>query len=292
MGFVEDELTEVRNLCENVVEGSKLVSCVRSMVRVEIERTPFKRIIACFQFPESYPKCAILVELKSKTYSPRLLDRLTDICEQEAKKYIDKAQILIILKFLRNFIDENPLACCYEEINELKSCIGGGDQLKLKQKTSCIIVKVMNQKYYLQSIILIPDDYPEKSIDLQEINTNFPPALNKHITAQAKEIARRCFPDEQCQICKKLCLPKDPALLELDENSPNHIERIYCGHLFHLECLVKFMRTPPFGNKKCSVCGQKISHHKWNLSDRLAENRWAHEQARERELEEVTDFFK
>lgn len=51
------------------------------------------------------------------------------------------------------------------------------------------------------------------------------------------------------------------------------------------------MRKPPFGNKRCSVCNQRIYHEKWALTDKLAEDRWAHEQARERELAEVTDFF-
>lgn len=81
-------------------------------------------------------------------------------------------------------------------------------------------------------------------------------------------------------------------LLENNEDSPRHIERVFCGHLFHQECLLKYMKAPPFGNKKCGICGQKICHPKWSLSDKLAENRWAHQQARERELAEVEDFFK
>lgn len=80
--------------------------------------------------------------------------------------------------------------------------------------------------------------------------------------------------------------------LETDENSPKHIERIYCGHLFHQECFYTFMKLPPFGNKTCKKCGHRIYHFKWSLSDKLAEERWAHEQARERELQEVADFFK
>lgn len=80
-------------------------------------------------------------------------------------------------------------------------------------------------------------------------------------------------------------------LLEKDENSPKHVERVYCGHLFHQECLFAYMKMPPFGNKKCAACGSKIFHPKWSLSDKLAEDRWAHQQARERELAEVTDFF-
>lgn len=37
MGIIDDELQEVKKLCEHVVPGSRLVSCVPSMVRVEIK---------------------------------------------------------------------------------------------------------------------------------------------------------------------------------------------------------------------------------------------------------------
>nr|CAD7258165.1 unnamed protein product [Timema shepardi] len=33
---------------------------------------------------------------------------------------------------------------------------------------------------------------------------------------------------------------------EKDESADRHVERVYCSHLFHLECLITFMKTPPF----------------------------------------------
>lgn len=33
---------------------------------------------------------------------------------------------------------------------------------------------------------------------------------------------------------------------EMDETAENHVERLFCNHLFHLECLLTFMKTPPF----------------------------------------------
>ncbi|XP_044748138.1 uncharacterized protein LOC123309216 [Coccinella septempunctata] len=325
MGSLQNELGEVRSLCESTVQGSKLISCVCSMVRVEIKRTTFKSIIVCLYFPPDYPKSPLLIELRSKTLSARLLEKLTCSCETEAKKFLNEPHILNILKFIRRYIDETPLICCYDEINELKlKCNLDQDEIKLKQKTSSLIFNVTGNLYYLKCRIIVPDNYPEQKIEFLEVKTNFSNALNTHIIAQAKEIARRCvepplkpkkndtpfkpspslkksveflincvknFPEEKCQICEKRCLPDDPALLEHDEKSPKHVERVYCGHLFHLDCLIDYMKKPPFGNKKCKICGHKIHHHKWNLTDKLAENRWAHEQARERELAEVTDFF-
>jgi len=36
MGLIDDELQEVSKLCQRVITGSKLISCVQTMVRVEI----------------------------------------------------------------------------------------------------------------------------------------------------------------------------------------------------------------------------------------------------------------
>lgn len=52
-----------------------------------------------------------------------------------------------------------------------------------------------------------------------------------------------------------------------------------------------FLSTFLLGGKKCPSCGQRVYHDKWGLSDKLAEARWAHQQARSRELAEVEDFF-
>lgn len=165
MGFIEDELSEVKKLCERVVPGSKVVSCVRTMVRVEIKKTDTKALIVCIQFTETYPKTPLLLELKSKSLSEKLLQKLTNVCEEEAKKYLNKAQVLNIIKFLERFLVENPLCCCYDEINSLKTILGDGDELKLKQKTSSLIVKVVNNKYFLTCKISIPNNYPICSIE-------------------------------------------------------------------------------------------------------------------------------
>ncbi|XP_069703326.1 uncharacterized protein [Periplaneta americana] len=326
MGLIDDELQEVRKLCQHVITGSKLVSCVQTMVRVEIRRTTFKHIIVCIQFPSDYPSSPLLIELKSKTLSDKLLDGLTNVCEQEAKKILGKPQVLPVLKFIRNFIDENPLSCCYNEIATIKKNLSETDELKLKQKTSSLNLKISQGGYYFKTRILVPDNYPEHSISLEDVDTNFPPLFQRYFLGQSKEIARQCIespirpkaknqppfrpspslqpvvsflvasvkqlPEENCQLCKKLCLPKDPKLAETNENADSHVERVYCSHLFHLQCLITYMKTPPFqGGKKCPKCGQQIFHDKWRVSEKVAEDRWAHQQARERELREVTEFL-
>ncbi|XP_046142863.1 uncharacterized protein LOC114873756 isoform X2 [Osmia bicornis bicornis] len=324
MGFIDDELQEVSKLCHNVVEGSRLVSCVRTMVRVEITKTKFKTIIVCIQFSEDYPRTPLLIELKSKTLSVKLLDGLAEVCEKECKKFLGKAQVLQILKFVRNFIDENPLICCYDEISTIKKTLENEDELKLKQKYSCIGLKVQRGLYYFKAKIEVPDNYPTACVKLEDADTNFPPLFRRYFLAQGKELARKCvepplkkksqapftpspslntvtsflvksvktLPQEHCQSCRQMCLPPNPENAETNENADMHIERLYCGHLFHLHCLVTYMKTPPFhGGKKCPTCKQRIYHEKWGLTDKLAEARWAHQQARARELAEVADFF-
>ena len=43
--------------------------------------------------------------------------------------------------------------------------------------------------------------------------------------------------------------------------------------------------------KKCLECGKRIYHENWNITPKLAEERWAHQEARKREIEEVSDFL-
>ncbi|XP_072749717.1 uncharacterized protein [Anoplolepis gracilipes] len=325
MGFIDDELQEVSQLCHNVVDGSRLISCVRSMVRVEITKTSFKQLVVCIQFREDYPASPLFIELKSKTLSAKLLDGLTEVCEKECKRLLNKAQVLLILKFIRNFIEENSLICCYDEISTLKKLLGDKDELKLKQKNSYIYLTLHQGLYHFKTKLEIPNNYPISCVIFGDVDTNFPPLFKRYLVGQGRELARQCveeplkkqaqqkpftpspslnkvasfliktvkaFPQEPCQHCKVICLPANPEEVVIDEHADFHAERLYCGHLFHLKCLVKYMKTPPFhGGKKCPSCGQRVYHDKWGLSDKLAEARWAHQQARARELAEVEDFF-
>ncbi|XP_067124697.1 uncharacterized protein [Centruroides vittatus] len=326
MDVIDEELNDIKHHCEDVIKGSKVISSVRAMVRVDIICTEHKQITVCIQFPEKYPMQPLLIELKSKYLSERLLDRLTKICDEECKKYIEKPQILKILKFIRNFIDDNPLCVCSEEITNIKKeLIDKQDELKLKQKNSSISLRVFQDLYFLAIKITIPENYPLKQIELEYKDCNFPAIFKKYLMAQAKEISRQCvqpplkkdsksppfepkpslwpvvsflisrvkyYPLENCQLCKKRCFPHDPKDIMTEVTNDLHIERVYCDHLFHNGCLNRFMKTPPFqGGKKCPGCKQRIYHEKWKVTPQLAEARWAHHEAKKRELGEVVEFF-
>lgn len=45
------------------------------------------------------------------------------------------------------------------------------------------------------------------------------------------------------------------------------------------------------GGKKCPACKQVIYHERWKVTPKLAEERWAHHEAKKRELSEVVDFL-
>lgn len=104
MTLIHDELDEINRCCENVVPGSKVVAAVPAMVRIEIERTAHKKIVCCLMFPQDYPNYTILMELKSKTLSDKLLSGLTKLpsllmktlCAHAQKKYQYSAPCLVL----------------------------------------------------------------------------------------------------------------------------------------------------------------------------------------------------
>lgn len=139
--------------------------------------------------------------------------------------------------------------------------------------------------------------------------------------------ATHAFHTELCHVCQKKCLPKDPEDIVTDENDDQYVERAFCGHIYHSGCLKKYFSEPPFpeGGKLCLAgkkharpdniwfkpnipkgnpadntvikkdttgCGQRLMHDKWAIDPKKAEQQWAHKKARDRELEEVEDFFK
>jgi len=325
MSIICNEIQDVKKHCESQVLGSKIIACVPSMIRVDIKRTKYKQLTACMQFPESYPNNPLVVELKSKTLSEKFLSGLTKVCDEECKKILGKPQILKILKFLRLFLDENPLSVCSEEVSSIKRALDDTDQIKLKQKTSSLSLHIIKFNYFLKAKVCIPEHYPEEQVQIEITDCNFPKNFQKWFVGQSLEIARKCvekplnpkskdppfqpqpslwtalkflieevkrYPTELCQLCKEKSFPEKPSECIFEETNEKHIERVYCGHIFHNSCLDIYMKTPPFhGGKKCPSCNSRIYHEKWKIAPKLAEDRWAHQEARKRELGEVVEFF-
>ncbi|XP_059079589.1 uncharacterized protein LOC131877807 [Tigriopus californicus] len=325
MDIIQAELDELRRICQKSVPDSTLITCALAQVRVQIKKSDFTCVTACFTFPKDYPRHNILIELKSKTLSVKLLDGLVKVSETEAQKHLDRPHILPMVKFINKFLDENPLSCCADEISEVKAKLDGEERLKLSQKTASMSLFLKRRQYFLKLKFAVPPNYPIQQIQVVNADSNFPRVFRVWFVAQAQEVARRCvepplrpkpkappfkvrpsfgsacsfliesvhrYPDEICQICRQKCFPEDPEQAIHDENAAAHVERVYCSHCYHHDCLILYMKTPPFeGGKKCIACKQKIYHEIWKVTPELAEARWAHEQAKNRELDEVVDFL-
>ncbi|XP_014666702.1 PREDICTED: uncharacterized protein LOC106808481 [Priapulus caudatus] len=329
MQFIEQELKDVKQRCTEKVEGSEVEACVSAMVRVRIRRTKFKDVTVCLQFPKDYPNRPLVVELKSKTLPDKLLDGLSRLCEKEcAEKHLGREQVLLTLKFVRTFIDENPLCVCSDEISRTKRMLSDGDDCKLKQKSGLVLLRACQGLYFIDVKLSLPDTYPEEQVGVELRGSNFPKLFNRIFMGNAIEIARRCVEPpikkrpkdppfvpqksllpvtkylindcvkycatQVCALCKKACFPDDPKNVEKGELEYNYAEKVYCGHLFHYGCMDAYMKIPPFqGGKQCpnADCKKRIYHNKWRATPEVAEARWAHAQAKDRELAEVVDFL-
>ncbi|XP_064628519.1 uncharacterized protein LOC135488059 [Lineus longissimus] len=323
--FLDEELKVVKEQSKTI-PGSELVACHRIMVRLKIVKNQHKDITAMIQFPDDYPNVPLLVELKSNTFGYKLLEGLTKMCEEEAKKLLKKQQIMVVLKMIFQFIEDNPLCVCSDEISYIKrELMKDSDKIKLLQKQAQILLKVAEGSYYFTLKCDVPDVYFTSQLQVSISEHNFPEVLSSHFLGQSVEISRRAvkpplkkgkkdppfepkpslkdiaiflfkhvkrYPHEICPYCKELLLPEDPKTLATDPADPKFIERVYCTHLYHHGCLDVYFKTPPFtGGKKCMECGQRIYHNKWKITPELAEARWAHKEARQRELDEVVDFL-
>ncbi|XP_071791806.1 uncharacterized protein [Asterias amurensis] len=325
--FIKEELADVKKRCLQEIQGSEIIACHPVSVRIRMTRTEFKKLEACLQFSEGYPNTVIVVEIKSKTIPEKLCEGLARICDEEAKKILGQQQVMHMLKFIRQFIDDNPFTPCSNELTYIKKeLVMEQDTFKTKQKAGVIIYTIKMSDYYFKVKLTVPDNYPEEPVIIEETGNNFPAIFVKMFKSQSEEIARQCvtpplkknpkdppfqfkpslqlvckflvtdcvrkYPVEICHLCNEKAFPKKPEHVVNEPMHGRHVEWMYCGHLFHHGCLDDYMTTPPFtGGKKCPKCGKRLYHNKWNVTPKLAEDRWAHHQARQRELEEVTDFL-
>ncbi|GFR62226.1 E3 ubiquitin protein ligase RIN2 [Elysia marginata] len=307
------------------LQDVKLVAAVPQLVRSEIFKTEHKQVAVLCMFQPGYPDVPLVTEIKSKTLGYKFLQGLAKVCDTEAKKQLGKPQVLHIVQFVSSFLDGNPLCVCADEISLVKEKLSKEkDEVKLKQKSSQVTLKICQEEYFLNLRITVPDDYPLSQVTPEITDHNFPEFLRTNFQAQATETARQCvqpplkkkpkdppfvpkpslrpvaeyvidcvqkYPLETCPLCNERALPVDPTN-ESATKGKHRVEKIYCGHLFHLICLTKYMKKPPFSEGKfCPACGKQIFHDKFKVSAKTLEDRWAHKQAKQRELEEVVDFL-
>ncbi|KAI8042409.1 uncharacterized protein LOC128263183 [Drosophila gunungcola] len=300
MSFIDQEVTEFRAKCEKQVPHTKIIICSSSLIRVDIyPERPNRSMTVCLRFPQNYPRSTpILVELKSRVYSDILLTELTRLIDDYARDFIGKPQALLVLAFAQQYLSDNPLCVCLDEIKQLRADIKSGgttteSQLKLKQRNRSVELVARGGLYTYRVTAVVPDSYPMQSVELRGQESNLPAVLVRYLNGQSREIARQCveppirlskealanfrpvrslqrslkfcleatrdFHIELCPICDNTVLPEDPQDIDMDDNADNFIERVYCGHLFHQGCLKKYLSEPPFP-KGGKICPAQRRH--------------------------------
>ena len=311
-------------------DGYTLITCNRSMVQVRVFCTECKQITIMFQFPaQNYPLNPILIELKSKTISPLLLKRLLAKCDEEAKTFTGQAHIHKICYLISKFLQENPLSACAEELSFIKSKLidPETDTLKQRLKTGSLVFSLKRGNYNIEFKLNVPNLYPVEPVEILMNNSNLPLHLCKIFNGQSREITRSCVNpplakksekavqfkpspslklvaeflitkcfrkcvSDICFICNSESLPIIPRFSN-DPTDPFYpVMVLCCSHIYHYGCIDKFLRTPPFDDKKkCLACGQRVFHENWKDSVKLMEEKWAYKEAKNREIEDVMDFF-
>ena len=68
---------------------------IHEMMKNELfcSRTRYKQMTVCIQFPDEYPKTPLIVEIKSKHISQKLINGLAELSEAEAKKHLGRPQV-------------------------------------------------------------------------------------------------------------------------------------------------------------------------------------------------------
>lgn len=93
----------------------------------------------------------------------------------------------------------------------------------------------------------------------------------------------------KCPVCGKKVLPSDPKHCSKIP-SKMKADRLYCGHFYHHHCLTEYLSNPPF-HDTCITCGAQINHHRFSDTREQLERRWGQKQARQREIQDLSDLF-
>lgn len=322
--LITKELAELpKQMSSNI--GFSILTCQRQMVQIGIYCSTFRHLIILFQYPKGYPLVPIIMQFKSKTMSQELLKGLLIKCDAKAKMINGDAHIYKICLFVKQFLEENPFSACSDELSYVKSLLDPEtDKIKLRLKSGIILINLVKKQYFFEIKLIIPFDYPVQPVSISLKNSNVPKNVSTMFIAQSAELARKCVEPpikgkdkdfiakpslkqvvefliekcmnrcvtDHCPICKKLSLPLIPPD-DISQGDPNFpVQVLCCSQLYHYDCLDHYIKSPPFvQTKKCLICGKDIYHNYWKKSQKLMEEKWVYTQAKNRELDDVADFF-
>jgi hypothetical protein len=123
-----------------------------------------------------------------------------------------------------------------------------------------------------------------------KISETAQPSLVPTVKYIIEEFALR-LPIEPCQNCRKNVFPDDPSDKALsDTSSKLRPMRSLCGHWLHHDCLNTWLTTPPFA-RNCPACERRVWHPDWPSDIKQLERAWQNQEARKREMSDVSDFM-
>ncbi|XP_030384065.1 uncharacterized protein LOC115631457 [Scaptodrosophila lebanonensis] len=208
MDIVNAEISDIRGNCEQQIGNTKIIICSASLVRIDIyPDKPNRQMTVCLRFPENYPGSPILVELKSRIYSDKLLSELTRLIDDYVRDYLGKPQAMLVLRFAQQYLHDNPLCVCLDEIKQLRqdlktrvACLDlaetnksdSDSQLKLRQRNSSVELTARGGRYEYRVTATVPDTYPVQCVELTSPESNLPAVLVRYLNGQSREIARQC----------------------------------------------------------------------------------------------------
>ncbi|CAI8038237.1 hypothetical protein GBAR_LOCUS21320 [Geodia barretti] len=146
MSSVGEELSTLKDKISKI-PNADVISCHPSLVQIKIRQTDHRQVNVCCQFPESYPSRPLLVELKSKTIADRMLEGMVKVFDQELLRISGQPQIVHLVRFVSEFLTNNPFVVCSEELNHVKHKLASeADTLKVKRKTGVILYKATQNR--------------------------------------------------------------------------------------------------------------------------------------------------
>ena len=237
-------------------------------------------------------------------------------------------QLLMITDFARSLVDNNRFLPCYDEVRAVRNMFAPED-IKCNERKGTLKMTMRQGMYFCHVTVTVPEEYPVKGVTIEMTKSNFVAYFASVFLHTAREQVRKCvepplgkamtpadskpslkmavkylneecvqrYAEERCADCKERMFPEDPRKQKpsaLSAASPDRIIRLYCSHLYHLRCLESYMSRPPFKDGKGCLapkCGKPVFHEAWKKDAKVAEKRWAMEQARLREIQDVEDEF-
>jgi len=139
-----------------------------------------------------YPLEAPIVELSSASLPMPLLRNKEKECLEKAKENLGKPQIPIIYEHIYTFIQQNMFIPCWKEMKLVATLCEGKGQLGCDEKEGVLHMRLSKDNYRQSIKLKVPPMYPEEGVQIEFLNSNFPPDIQWMFKAQAEEIARRC----------------------------------------------------------------------------------------------------